>query len=136
MDMDPQVVEVPDEYGPIARIYLPDTDLPAGFVLLASASFNNPGAEEALVGCHLSNQSFQESTERAATLGPPTPAGDVAYDAATIAVQAIITPDAAGWHSLECSDNGGSVQIVSVPQSEITAIKIDEVRGGLPPGPS
>ena len=121
----PQVLSVPDSGGPIARI-----NLPAGrFVLFASASFNNPGANEALVECHIEGLggrgSGSDFGSRYATLGG---AGNGRYfDAATIAMQVTVLPDTPRSYDLHCLDNGGEVRVTSLIHPTLTAFEIDSV---------
>jgi hypothetical protein len=124
-DTFPQVLSVPDSGGPIARI-----NLPAGrFVLFASAAFNNPGAEEALVECHIEGPggrgSGSDFGSRYATLGGTGNGGF--FDAATIAMQVTLLPDAPGSYDLQCSDHGGQVRVTSLIHPTMTALEVDSV---------
>ena len=124
----PQVAFVPDTSGPMARIYLP-----AGkFVILASASFENPGAEEALVKCEIvsENDPGPGSISFYATLGPATSGP---YDAASIAIHRVVLSAAAQYHYLQCTDFGGSVRLRSLVSPELSAIEVDTVLGGFKP---
>lgn len=126
-DTFPQVVFVPDDGGPIARIYLP-----AGkFAIFASISLDNPGAAEALVRCEIANPNGgNESTSFWATLGPATSAP---HDAASIAAHALVLADAAEYHYLQCADFGASVRVRSIPLPELSAIEVDLILGGFKP---
>lgn len=121
----PQVLSVPDSGGPIARI-----NLPAGrFVLFASASFNNPGAQEALVECHIEGPggrgSGSDFGSRHATLGGTGNGGF--FDAATIAMQVTVLPDTPRSYDLQCSDHGGQVRVTSLIHPTVTALEVDSV---------
>jgi hypothetical protein len=113
----PQVNEVPDAGGPIARI-----NLPAGNFLV----FRNPGAAEALVECRIPGAvPGPSSGNRFVTLGGTDNEPSEPYDFATIAFHVIVVPDSQGTYNLECSDNGGEVTLASVPFSTLTALEFD-----------
>jgi len=121
----PQALSVPDGGGPIARI-----NLPAGrFVLFASAAFNNPGAEEALVECHIEGPGGRgtgsDFGSRHATLGGTGNGGF--FDAATIAMQVTVLPDTPSSYDLQCSDRGGQVSVTSLIHPTVTALEVDSV---------
>jgi hypothetical protein len=124
----PQVAFVPDTSGPMARIYLP-----AGkFVIFASASFENPGAEEALVKCEIvsENAPGPGNISFYATLGPAT---SEPHDAASIAIHRVVLSTAAQYHYLQCTDHGGNVRLRSLVSPELSAIEVDSILGGFKP---
>jgi hypothetical protein len=116
---------VPDAGGPISRINLPQ----GNFLLFASASFNNPGAAEALVECHIEGPGARGAASdfgsRYATLGGT--ANGLYYDAATIAFQTTVLPQAPSSYYLECSDDGGQVAVTSLIRPNLTAIAFDSL---------
>lgn len=118
----PQVSEVPDAGGAIARI-----NVPAGnFLVFANASFSNPGAAEAHVECLIPGGVPGPSAgNRFVTLGGTGGNPSELYDTATIAFHVIVVPDAQQTFNLECSDNGGEVTMASVPKSTVTALEFD-----------
>jgi Collagen triple helix repeat (20 copies) len=124
----PQVAFVPDASGPMARIYLP-----AGkFVIFASVSFENPGADEALVKCEIvsENAPGPGNVSFYATLGPATSAP---HDAASIAIHSVVLSFAAQYDYLQCADHGGSVRLRSLVSPELSAIEVDTILGGFKP---
>jgi hypothetical protein len=118
----PQVNEVPDAGGAIARI-----NLPAGnFLVFVNASFSNPGAAEAHVECRIPGGLPGPSAgNRFVTLGGTGGNPSELYDTATIALHVIVVPDAQQTFNFECSDNGGEVTMSSVPFSTLTALEFD-----------
>jgi hypothetical protein len=118
----PQVNEVPDAGGAIARI-----NLPAGnFLVFVNASFSNPGAAEAHVECRIPGGVPGPSAgNRFVTLGGTGGNPSELYDTATIAFHVIVVPDAQQTFDFECSDNGGEVMMSSVPFSTLTALEFD-----------
>jgi hypothetical protein len=119
----PQVISVPDSGGPIARI-----NLPAGeFVVFASASFVNSGASEALVECHIEGAGFRGSSADFGSRYASLEGVGTGANSATIALQATVIPDADRSYYLQCSDNGGQVQVSSLPIPNLTALEIDAV---------
>jgi hypothetical protein len=65
-------------------------------VILASAAFSNPGAQEALVQCQIATANGGESAGFRATLRAASP--ELLFDSASIAIQRIVVPAVAEYH--------------------------------------
>jgi hypothetical protein len=100
-------------------------------VILASAAFSNPGAQEALVQCQIATANGGESAGFRATLRAASP--ELLYDSASIAIQRIVVPAVAEYHYLQCTDSGAGVQVASLVFPELSAIEVDEILPGVGP---
>jgi hypothetical protein len=124
-EMFPQVIAVPDSGGPIARIILPA----GNFIVFASASFRNHGSAEADVECKIAGPGGRgagaDFVPRYVTLGGT--ADGAYFDAGTIAVQGTVMPITQTTYELYCSDDGGQVQVASLPEPNLTAVEVDSI---------